>query len=153
MARINFAFGAAERVAQACQTTLKQYLAGEKIVVYCSDVARLRQYDEKLWAVDSAAFVPHVWSEDPLAAQTPIVLVSHNLAQVLAGVPPSTWLLNLDDDCPPTLGGLERALEIVSDEPEDQEAARQRWRAYLAAGHEVKSYSLQKPQQRPDSAR
>jgi DNA polymerase-3 subunit chi len=143
MARINFAFGATERLTQACQTTLKQYLAGQKMVVYSSDIARLRQFDQKLWAVDEAAFVPHVWADDPLAPQTPIVLVAKDLARTLEGMPPETWLLNLDDACPPTCGSLERVLEIVSNEPEDKEAARQRWRNYQAAGHDLKSYSLE----------
>lgn len=150
MARINFAFGATERITQACQTSLKQYLAGQKMVVYCSDVARLRQYDQKLWAIDQAAFVPHVWAEDPLAARTPIVLVSKDLERVLGDFSPDTWLLNLDDACPPTCGSLQRVLEIVSDIPEDKEAARQRWRNYQAAGHDLKSYSLQTTTQRQD---
>jgi DNA polymerase-3 subunit chi len=150
MARINFAFGATERLTQACQTTLKQYLAGQKMVVYSSDIARLRQFDQKLWAVDEAAFVPHVWADDPLAPQTPIVLVTQNLAGTLEGMSPDTWLLNLDDACPPTCGLLERVLEIVSDEPEDKEAARQRWRSYQAAGHDLKSYSLKSTPQSKD---
>lgn len=150
MARINFAFGATERISQACQTTLKQYLAGQKMVVYSSDITRLRQFDQKLWAVDEAAFVPHVWADDPMASQTPIVLVTKDLAQALEGMSPETWLLNLDDACPPTCGPLQRVLEIVSDEPEDKEAARQRWRSYQAAGHDLKSYSLQSTAQAKD---
>lgn len=150
MARINFAFGATERISQACQTTLKQYLAGQKMVVYSSDITRLRQFDQKLWAVDEAAFVPHVWADDPMASQTPIVLVTKDLAQALEGMSPETWLLNLDDACPPTCGPLQRVLEIVSDEPEDKEAARQRWRSYQAAGHDLKSYSLQSTVQAKD---
>lgn len=150
MARINFAFGATERITQACQTTLKQYLAGQKMVVYSSDIARLRQFDQKLWAVDEAAFVPHVWADDPLAPQTPIVLVAKDLARTLESQSPETWLLNLDDACPPTCGALERVLEIVSDEPEDKEAARQRWRSYQAAGHDLKSYSLQSTSESKD---
>lgn len=143
MARINFAFGATHRMTQACQTTLKQYLAGQKLIVYCSDTARLKQFDQKLWAVDDAAFVPHVWADDPLVSCTPIILVDKDLARTLEGVPSETWLLNLDDQCPPAFGALERVLEIVSDDVEDKEAARQRWRTYQAAGHDLKSYSLQ----------
>ncbi len=150
MARINFAFGATERISQACQTTLKQYLAGQKMVVYSSDISRLRQFDQKLWAVDEAAFVPHVWADDPMASQTPIVLITKDLAQALEGMSPETWLLNLDDACPPTCGPLQRVLEIVSDEPEDKESARQRWRSYQAAGHDLKSYSLQSTAQAKD---
>ncbi len=150
MARINFAFGASERMTQACQTTLKQYLAGQKLVVYASDVARLRDFDQKLWKIEDEAFVPHVWSDDPLAPLTPIVLVSADLAQTLEGLPPETWLLNLDDACPPALGNLQRVLEIVSDEPEDKDQARQRWRTYQAEGHDVKSYSLQTSARKQD---
>ena len=150
MARINFAFGATERIAQACQTTLKQYLAGQKLLVYCSDVARLRQYDQKLWAVDEAAFVPHVWIDDPLASATPIILVAQDLERALEKVPADSWFLNLDDACPPTFGGLARVLEIVSEDPQDRDAARQRWRTYQAAGHDLKSFSLQNSQQHQD---
>ena len=150
MARINFAFGATERISQACQTTLKQYLAGQKLIVYCSDVERLRLFDQKLWAVDEAAFVPHVWVDDPLAIKTPILLVNKDLEHALKGLSPDTWLLNLDDACPPTCGKLLRVLEIVSDLPEDKQAARERWRTYLSAGHDLKSYSLQSPAQHQD---
>lgn len=150
MARVNFAFGAVDRITQACQTTLKQYLAGQKLIVYCSDEARLRQYDQKLWAVDDAAFVPHVWAQDPLSSCTPIVLVSKDLERVLTDIPEDTWLLNLDDACPPTCGKLQRVLEIVSEQSEDKDAARQRWRAYQAAGHDLKSYSLQNSTQSQD---
>jgi DNA polymerase-3 subunit chi len=143
MARINFAFGATHRLTQACQTTLKQYLAGQKLIVYCSDTDRLKQFDQKLWAVDEAAFVPHVWAGDPLAPHTPIVLVNKDLAHALEGIAPETWLLNLDDQCPPSCGDLQRVLEIVSDDADDKEAARQRWRTYQAAGHDLKSFSLQ----------
>lgn len=143
MARINFAFGASERISQACQTTLKQYLAGQKLLVYCSDMARLRLYDQRLWAVDEAAFVPHVWIDDPLAATTPILLVAKDLQGALDKVPAESWFLNLDDACPPSFGALTRVLEIVSEDPEDKDAARQRWLTYKAAGHDLKSYSLQ----------
>ena len=149
MARINFAFGASERISQACQTTLKQYLAGQKLLVYCSDMARLRLYDQKLWAIDEAAFVPHVWIDDPLAGKTPVLLVAQDLQRALESVPDESWFLNLDDDCPPSFGALTRVLEIVSEDPKDKDAARQRWRTYQAAGHDLKSYSLQsttKPQ-------
>ena len=143
MARINFAFGASERISQACQTTLKQYLAGQKLLVYCSDMARLRLYDQRLWAVDEAAFVPHVWIDDPLAATTPILLVAKDLQGALDKVPAESWFLNLDDACPPSFGALTRVLEIVSEDPEDKDAARQRWLTYKAAGHDLKSYALQ----------
>jgi DNA polymerase-3 subunit chi len=142
MARIDFAFGATEKIAQACQTTLKQYLAGHKLLVYCSDAARLKAFDNKLWAVEPTAFVPHVMANDPLAEQTPIWLVSGDLAQALARAPAEAWLLNLDELCPPALGNTARVLEIVSEGEDDKAAARARWAQYKAAGHELKAHRL-----------
>ena len=142
MARIDFAFGATEKIEQACQTTLKQYLAGHKLLVYCSDAARLKAYDTKLWAVEPTAFVPHVMATDPLAEQTPVWLVASGLEQVLAHAPAEAWLLNLDEQCPPSLGNTARVLEIVSDDEEDKTAARARWAQYKAAGHELKAHRL-----------
>ena len=142
MARIDFAFGATEKIAQACQTTLKQYLAGHKLLVYCSDAKRLKAYDTKLWAVEPTAFVPHVLATVPLAEQTPIWLVATDLAQALARAPAQAWLLNLDEQCPPTLGNATRVLEIVSDEEDDKAAARLRWAQYKAGGHDLKAHRL-----------
>ena len=142
MARIDFAFGTTEKIAQACQTTLKQYRAGHKLVVYCSDAQRLKAFDTKLWAVEPSAFVPHVLANDPLAGQTPIWLVAGELEQTLARAPDGVWLLNLDDQCPPALGDAVRVLEIVSEDEDDKTAARARWAQYKAAGHDLKAHRL-----------
>ncbi len=143
MARVDFAFGAADKLSQACQTTLRQYLAGQTLVVFCSDLPRLKSFDQKLWAIDDAAFVPHVMADDPMAPHTPVILASENLAQVLEHAPHGTWLLNLDDQCPPDTGNITRILEIVSDEDEDKAGARARWRSYQSAGHDLRSHRLE----------
>jgi DNA polymerase-3 subunit chi len=142
MARIDFAFGATDKIVQACQTTLKQHLAGHKLVVYCSDASRLNAYDTKLWAVEPTAFVPHVMATDPLAEQTPIWLVSSDLEQALARAPAGVWLLNLDEQCPPALGHTARVLEIVSEDDDDKTSARARWAQNKAAGQELKAHRL-----------
>jgi DNA polymerase-3 subunit chi len=142
MARIDFAFGATNKLSQACQTALRQYLAGQKMVVYCSDITMLKAFDLQLWGVDEAAFIPHVMASDALAGQTPIILASENLEQVMADAPAEAWLLNLDEQCPPWVGKLTRVLEIVSDEESDKAGARVRWRAYQAAGHDLRSHRL-----------
>jgi len=142
--RIDFAFGAPDRLRAACQTARKRYLAGRRLVVYCSDGSRLSAFDRMLWAFDDISFVPHVLAGDPLAPDTPVLLTAADPAAALAhtGPAPEVWLLNLDDGCPPNYDGYERLLEIVSDDPADRQAARQRWRAYQAAGHALQSHDL-----------
>ena len=129
MTRIDFAFGAPDRLRTACQVARKRYLAGQRLVVYCRDGSRLASFDRMLWAFDDISFVPHVLANDPLAADTPVVLTASDPLKaseklVQAGQP-QPWLLNLDDECPPGFEGFERLLEIVSDEPDDKQAARQ----------------------------
>ncbi|MPS78973.1 MAG: DNA polymerase III subunit chi [Achromobacter sp.] len=149
MTRIDFAFGAPDRLRTACQVVRKRFLAGQRLVVYCKDGSRLAAFDRMLWAFDDTAFVPHVLANDPLAPETPVVLTAGDpqqaaqAAQADAGPDaPPLWLLNLDNDCPPGFETFERLLEIVSDDPDDKQAARQRWRVYLNAGHTPQSHDL-----------
>ena len=151
MTRIDFAFGAPDRLRMACQVVRKRVLAGQRLVVYCKDGSRLAAFDRMLWAFDDTAFVPHVLANDPLAPETPVVLTAEEPLQALqaAGQPdqPQPWLLNLDDDCPPGFDAFERLLEIVSDDPDDKQAARQRWRTYQTAGHAPQSHDLSRKAQ------
>lgn len=148
MTRIDFAFGAPDRLRMACQVVRKRYLAGQRLVVYCREGTRLTAFDRMLWAFDDTSFVPHVLVNDPLAAETPVVLTAgdpQQAAQTAAGDsqnPP--WLLNLDDGCPPGFEAFGRLLEIVSDDPDDRQAARQRWRFYQDAGHPPQSHNLRR---------
>jgi DNA polymerase-3 subunit chi len=141
--RVDFAFGAPDRLRAACQAARKRHLAGQRLVVYCGDGARLSAFDRMLWAFDDISFVPHVLVTDALAGETPVLLTAADPASALpADQLAEAWLLNLDDGCPPHYDGYARLLEIVSDDPADRQAARQRWRAYQAAGHALQSHDL-----------
>ena len=146
MTRIDFAFGAPDRLRMACQVVRKRFLAGQRLVVYCKDGTRLAAFDRMLWAFDDTAFVPHVLANDPLASETPVVLTAGDPRQAAQAAgqddQPQPWLLNLDDDCPPGFDAFERLLEIVSDDPGDKQAARLRWRTYQTAGHAPQSHDL-----------
>ncbi|MFT0547644.1 DNA polymerase III subunit chi [Allopusillimonas ginsengisoli] len=141
MSRIDFAFGASDRLRMACEVAGKQFAAGRLLLVYTQDAARLAKFDRLLWGYSATAFIPHVMAEDPLASQTPILL-----SQVVTDEPllnrPGSWLLNLDLQIPPHAGQFERILEIVSGHDQDKRAARERWRQYEAAGHDVRAHDV-----------
>lgn len=134
MARVDFAFGAQDRLRMACEVAHKHYLASRSLIVYCRDEQMLADFDRQLWGFDPTAFVPHVRADDPLASSTPVWLTADPPQPARHGAP-AAWLLNLDSQCPPGAEGFERILEIVSDKPEDKQAARLRWRQYQADGH------------------
>ncbi|NYT76763.1 DNA polymerase III subunit chi [Alcaligenaceae bacterium] len=141
MSRIDFAFGAADRLRMACEVAGKQYAAGRLLLVYTQDTARLAKFDRLLWGYSATAFVPHVMADDPLAAQTPILLAQAITDQVVLNRP-GCWLLNLDLTIPPHAEQFERILEIVSSHDEDKRAARERWRQYQDAGHDLHAHDV-----------
>ena len=95
----------------------------------------LDELDLLLWTFQPGSFVPHVWQDDPLAAQTPVILASapdlHQAGRVDA-------LVNLGPGLVPGWDRLDRVIELVGENTADKPAARQRLRAYRAAGVEPK---------------
>lgn len=138
--RVDFAFGAADRLLKACEVTQKQVAAGRRLVVYTRNSARLAKFDRLLWQFESTAFVPHVMADDPLADRTPVLLATVAPQPALARE--GAWLLNLDTECPPDAEQFDRILEIVSGHPEDKAAARQRWRSYQETGFELRAFDV-----------
>jgi len=138
--RVDFAFGAADRLLKACEVTRKQVEAGRRLVVYTRNAARLAKFDRLLWQFDATAFVPHVMAGDPLADRTPVLLEAKAPDPALAAC--GAWLLNLDTECPPGAERYARILEIVSGHPDDKAAARGRWRAYQESGHDLRAFDI-----------
>ncbi|UYO94792.1 DNA polymerase III subunit chi [Pollutimonas sp. M17] len=143
MSRVDFAFGATDRLRMACEVVRKHYLAGRPLLVYTQDKQRLARFDRLLWGFDPEAFVPHVQADDPLAAQTLVLLTDTSPVPAPNREPgPPPWLINLDLQCPPGAERFERILEIVSGHEDDKNAARQRWREYQQAGHDLHAHDV-----------
>ena len=138
--RVDFAFGAGDRLLTACEVTRKQVGAGRRLLVYTKNTARLGKFDRLLWQFEATAFVPHVMTDDPLAPVTPVLLASSGPAAELAAS--GLWLLNLDTDCPANAREYGRILEIVSEHPEDKAAARARWRTYQQMGFDLRAHDI-----------
>ncbi|TEA78505.1 DNA polymerase III subunit chi [Allopusillimonas ginsengisoli] len=140
MARIDFAFGAADRLRMACAVVQKHYSAGRRLIVYTQDQQRLAHFDRLLWGFEATAFVPHVMADHPLAADTPVILMNNLEGQPIQGG--EAWLINLDLQCPPEADRYPRILEIVSNHDDDKRAARERWRQYQANGHTLHAHDV-----------
>ena len=91
----------------------------------------LTELDQLLWTFQPGSFVPHVWQDDPLADQTPVILAPRPDLSQASRV---NALVNLGSDLVTGWESLERVIELVSENGPDKPAARERLRAYLAAG-------------------
>ena len=144
MARIDFAFGAQDRLRTACEVVRKHHQQGRLLLIYCSQAEFLGQFDQLLWSFEPDAFIPHVDADDPLASCTPVLLTTRppEPAMHTQADTQTVWLLNLDAACPPSAHQFERILEIVSLQQGDIEPARQRWLDYKNDGHELHAHDL-----------
>ncbi len=137
--RVDFYFNVDHRLHYACRVVRKARAANLSVLVYTSDADRLARFDTALWTFSALDFVPHVYADSPLAANTPVWLT-------LAANDDSRrdLLLNLDDGVPAAgwCTRFERVIEVVSKDDGDRAQARQRFRVWRERGvtpttHEV----------------
>ena len=137
MTSIDFYFNAADRLQVACRLAGKALAQGSRMVVYAPDPDVATRIDRLMWTWPATGFVPHCPADDPLAAETPVIISGSDELPPQYGV-----LLNLSADCPPHFASFERLLEVVGMEDADREAARARFRSYKSRGYAVSSHDL-----------
>lgn len=140
MTRVDFHFNAPDKIGYGCRLVRKIHRAGQKVVVCGTDVALLERLDEALWTFSALEFIPHVWAQDALAAQTPVVLSGMNGAT--ESLPHHEVLVNLGGAQPPWFASFERLIEVVGDDEADRAGARERWRFYRERGYALHRHDL-----------
>ncbi len=141
MTEVSFHFNVPDRTAYACRLLRKALRKGAQIVVSGAPPV-LADLDRALWSFDPIEFVPHVIARPgeelaPRLRTTPVWLVS-DLAQ--AGH--HDVLLNLHDEAPAGFESFARVIEIVTSDPDDRAAARQRWKHYASRGYAIEKHEV-----------
>jgi len=139
MTRIDFYTTDQSRLEIACRLVSKATSQKMRVTIFAPDASLAQSMDRLLWTVQATAFVPHCFSTDRMATDTPVIIASS-----LDNSGPDELLLNLADACPVAFGRYQRLIEIVSKKDGDQDAARSRWRHYKERGYEVKHVNLNK---------
>ncbi|HEY0901033.1 MAG TPA: DNA polymerase III subunit chi [Micavibrio sp.] len=141
------------RLYRAVQSSLDQVLPsilakaaarGQRIVVLLPDKASVERYNELLWTYQADSFLPHGSAKDGHADQQPIWLTDQeenpNGAEILV------TLRAENESIPAFAGGFALCCDLVDGRIEQETmAARKRWVAYKAQGHEM-TYWLQTEQ-------
>lgn len=138
---VEFHTGVADRLDFACRLLRKAFRKGARVLVTAPGPL-LATLDRELWTRDERDFVPHArigaTTSAALRERTPIWL-AEDPAAAPDGAP--AVLVNLGAPLPEDVHAFTRIIEIVSREPEDEAAGRQRWRAYKAQGLEVRHHA------------
>jgi DNA polymerase-3 subunit chi len=127
-----------ERLAFACRLVEKAYQQQHRVYIHAGTQANAHQMDEILWTYREDSFLPHnLYGEGPDTA--PPIQIGFN------AVPEKhrDILINLDNTVPGFYTQFIRVFELVLNEPADQAAARERYKAYRAQGCEITTHKLQ----------
>lgn len=139
VSKVEFHTQASDRLRYACRLLRKAAASGARVLV-TADEETLQQLDQLLWTFSGTDFVPHCYQDAPteVLENSPIVLGPHPEEHTAQAI-----LLNLGSDLPAGFDAFERIIEIVSEEQNDKQQARRRWKRYASAGCELSSHDLQ----------
>ncbi|MDO9073315.1 MAG: DNA polymerase III subunit chi [Rubrivivax sp.] len=138
LTEVEFHTGVADSIGFTCRLVRKACRLGARVLVTAPE-ATLRELDRALWTFEEREFVPHVrmpGAAAAVAARTPVWLAGDAGTAGAPGV-----LVNLGGQAPADVGALQRLIEVVSADPDDAARGRERWRAYKAAGLQIKHHA------------
>jgi len=144
LTQIFFYHGAADRIAAAAALIAKASSQKKPVLVYAPDDAVASALDRALWIGTPTGFVPHVRSDSPLATETAVVIADRLEAvpQASPSIARHERLMNLSGEIPSTFSRFTSLIEVVSEDPEIRQPARERVRFYKDRGYEVQFFDL-----------
>lgn len=118
-----------------CILARKAYEARQPLLILARDEDQAAAIDDKLWAFDENAYIPHQIAGDADDAVTAVLVVPPGV-----DTPDRPLVINLRDE--PAPGAWERVLEVVPPDAAMREGSRARWKAYKARGIEPVKHDL-----------
>lgn len=137
MTSIDFYFNADDRLAVACRLAGKAFAHKKRLLIFAPDRETAGRVDRMLWTWQQQSFVPHCLADDPLAAQTPVLITAES-----ADPPECDVLLNLAAECPPFFERYARLLEVVGMDDAERGRGRGRYRFYKERGYPIGHHDL-----------
>jgi DNA polymerase-3 subunit chi len=130
---VEFRTGVRDKLGYAARWLAVAYRRGARVRVI-GEEADLRRLSQLLWVSDKESFVAHAFCDGlgelvPGLERTPIWLGPGRIA----GAEPAL-LLNVGAPVPEGVASYERVVEVVSTEPADTQAGRERWARYRREG-------------------
>lgn len=136
MTSIDFHTNIADKLQYVCRLARKALGARNRIAILADNAVVLDALDAALWTFSESDFLPHVRSDHPLAAHTPIILLQDDRAEC----PHHHILINMSRAIPLQFASFERLLEIVSMDAADAASGRDRYRQYRQRGYPLEHF-------------
>ena len=137
MTTIDFYFNAEDRFQVACRLAGKALAQKKRMLIYAPERETASHIDKLLWTWPAIGFVPHCPLNDPLSADTPVLIASDEHTPASCEL-----LLNLGAQCPPHFERFERLLEVIPTDETERQTGRARYRYYLERGYRISNHDL-----------
>lgn len=149
MARIDFHSNIADKVGYSCRLIRK--IMGSPVadlpmrnIVVVGDESFLKQLDAQLWTFSPIEFLPHAWTHEDCAIETPIVFARDFSDPNLKHLPHGDVLIHAGTRACDSMENLAtrfpRIVELVSTQEQDRLAGRERYKQYRDLGHELHNF-------------
>lgn len=116
----------------ACALAAQSYRARKKCLVLCEEQTIAEQFDELLWALPADGFVPHNLTGEGPQNGTPVEISWQAPTQFSRQV-----LINLTNTMPESASRFRQIYDFVPAEEHAKQQARERYKHYRAAGHQL----------------
>lgn len=141
MTEIRFHFNVPSRTGYVCRLLRKATRQASSIAVTGPNDL-LAQLDGELWALGPAEFVAHAWASEANAIPASLHAATVWLAPDPLAAPVHEALVNLGESAPRGFETYERLIEVVSSDPADRAAARERWKRYAGRGYAIERHEV-----------
>jgi DNA polymerase-3 subunit chi len=133
MTEVQFHVNVADPVLYGCRLLRKAVRQRARVAVTGS-ARTLAELDRQLWIFEPEEFLAHRCVADAASADSSCLRAPVWLVEDAAHSVDRPVLVNLGVAPTPAFEKFDRVIEIVSQDEADRDAARQRWRHYLAQG-------------------
>ena len=119
-----------------CRLVEKGYKQGSKpIYIHFDSENEAKEFDSLLWTFRQESFVPHTILGNPEQEKTPVIIGwdSNQIETAEA-------LINVSKEIPRASKSTSKIHEIVGNDENKKNKAREKWKAYKANGSIVKAY-------------
>ena len=119
----------------ACKLVENAYAANESVFICTSSQDEAEKMDSLMWTYRDDSFLPHQIAGENITS--PILIGMHLPADNAINT-----FVNLNNNFPENYGQCKRLIEIVITEPQAQASARERYRQYRDANHNLTTHKL-----------
>ena len=119
-----------------CRLVEKGYKQGSKpIYIHFDSENEAKEFDSLLWTFRQESFIPHTLLGHPEQEKTPVI-IGWDTNQIET----AEALINVSQDIPRASKSTSKIHEIVGNDENKKNKARERWKAYKANGSIIKAY-------------